>query len=302
MHIPDGFLTPPVWGGLAAISVPSVLVIARRAQRELAESRIPLMGVMGAFVFAAQMINFPVGAGTSGHLVGGALLTAALGPAAASITLVAILVVQALLFQDGGLLALGTNIFNMALVGVFVAWGPWRAFQHTRFRAGGAFLAGFLSVLVSALLCLGELALSGTRLQPSLFLLALGVFVVTALLEGVITMMVLNALERINPGWLQPRTQAGRPVFAALAAVAVLLATAGFAVASSLPDGVERLAGLTGLDQHEITLFHAPLPDYESAAIENPWLKKAVAGLSGLSVTAGACLVLGRVLSRWRSA
>src|SRR5438093_882621 len=105
MHIPDGFLSTPVWATLDVAALPAVGYITRRAQREFTENRIPLLGVMGAFVFAAQMINFPVGVGTSGHMVGGALLAATLGPAAASLVMTSILLVQALIFQDGGVLA-----------------------------------------------------------------------------------------------------------------------------------------------------------------------------------------------------
>ena len=118
MHIPDGFLTPPVWGTLDAISAAAVPWVARRAQRDTQDQRIPLLGVMGAFVFAAQMINFPVGPGTSGHLVGGTLLAVVLGPAPAALVMTAILLLQALIFQDGGVLALGANDVNMALLGV----------------------------------------------------------------------------------------------------------------------------------------------------------------------------------------
>src|SRR4051812_31989022 len=106
MHIPDGFLSMPVWATLDAVSIPAVGLLANRARAEIDESRIPLLGVMGAFVFAAQMINFPVGLGTSGHLVGGALLGIALGPGAAALVMTAILAVQALVFQDGGIIAL----------------------------------------------------------------------------------------------------------------------------------------------------------------------------------------------------
>src|SRR6202167_6508058 len=107
MHIPDNFLSPPVWATLDAVAIPAVGLMVRQAGRQLNDTRIPLLGVMGAFVFAAQMINFPVGIGTSGHLVGGALLAFMLGPAAASIVMTALLATQALIFQDGGLLALG---------------------------------------------------------------------------------------------------------------------------------------------------------------------------------------------------
>src|ERR1700738_262506 len=107
MHIPDGFLSTPVWATLDVVSAPAVAWVAHRAQRDTQDHRIPLLGVMGAFVFAAQMINFPVGPGTSGHLVGGALLAIVLGPSFAVITMTAILAVQAFVFQDGGILALG---------------------------------------------------------------------------------------------------------------------------------------------------------------------------------------------------
>ena len=150
MHIPDGFLTPPVWASLDALSIPAVSLLARKAKTELEESRIPLLGVMGAFVFAAQMINFPVGPGTSGHLVGGTLLACTLGPAAAALVMTAIVAVQALVFQDGGVIALGPNVLNMAFAGVLVGYLPVHYFGK-RWRRGSIFLGGLLSLLISAI-------------------------------------------------------------------------------------------------------------------------------------------------------
>ena len=124
MHIPDNFLSTPVWATLDAIAMPAVALVSRRARTGTDTSKLPLLGVMGAFVFAAQMINFPVGAGTSGHLVGGTLLACLLGPEAAALVVTSILIVQALVFQDGGVLALGANIFNMALCGVLAGYLP----------------------------------------------------------------------------------------------------------------------------------------------------------------------------------
>src|SRR5262249_39149070 len=124
VHIPDGFLATPVWAVLDAAAVPAAGLIVRRAQRDLEESKIPLLGVMGAFVFAAQMIIFPVGIGTRGHRVGGALLAFPLGPAPASIVMAVILAIQAVVFQDGGILALGPNVVNMAMVGVLAGYLP----------------------------------------------------------------------------------------------------------------------------------------------------------------------------------
>src|SRR6266704_6537595 len=124
MHIPDGFLSAPVWATLDIAAIPAAGYMVRKAQREFEEKKVPLLGVMGAFVFAAQMINFPVGGATSGHLVGSALLAFTLGPAAASVVMAAILAIQALVFQDGGILALGPNVVNMAMVGVLAGYLP----------------------------------------------------------------------------------------------------------------------------------------------------------------------------------
>jgi cobalt/nickel transport system permease protein len=302
MHIPDGFLAVPIAGGLAAAGAISAAVMARRAQSALDESRVPLMGVTGAFVFAAQMINFPVGAGTSGHLVGGALLAATLGPAPAVIVMTAILAIQALIFQDGGLLALGANVFNMGVAGVFAGYWAYRAFSAGRFRKAGMFLGGLLSVLVSAFLCLGELALSGVRLPKEALALAVGVFLVTGVLEGLITVAVLTALERMNARWLLAPGSESRAALRFLGAVAILIAAAGFLVASSLPDGLERVAGLVGLDDRGTITLAAPLPDYEILSVDNPWLRRAGAGLIGLAITWLACFLAARWIARLRSA
>src|SRR5260370_21609485 len=136
MHIRDGFLSAPVWVTLDIAAVPAAGYMVRRAQREFEEKKVPLLGVMGAFVFAAQMINFPVGGATSGHLVASALLSYTLVPAAAGVVMIAILAIPSLVFQDGGILALGANIFNMAagrVMAVYVSssmcgtWPPRRS-------------------------------------------------------------------------------------------------------------------------------------------------------------------------------
>src|SRR2546427_890952 len=134
MHIPDGFLSPPVWAALDIAAAPAAALMVRRAQREFEEKKVPLLGGMGAFVFAAQMINFPVGGATSGHLVGSALLSFTLGPAAASVVMIAILAIQPLVFQHGGILALGANIFNMAGVRVLAAHAARPSFGTARVR------------------------------------------------------------------------------------------------------------------------------------------------------------------------
>src|ERR1700722_10299863 len=159
MHIPDNFLSPPVWATLDAIAVPAVGLMLRQAGRDLDDTRIPLLGVMGAFVFAAQMINFPVGVGTSGHMVGGALLAYTLGPAPAALVMTVIIAIQAFVFQDGGVLALGANVFNMAVVGVLAGYWPFHLWG-AKWRRAAIFAGAFLSVMVSGSLALGELLIS----------------------------------------------------------------------------------------------------------------------------------------------
>jgi cobalt/nickel transport system permease protein len=280
MHIPDGFLSIPVWVTLDAVALPSIAYLARRAQREFDHHKIPLMGVMGAFVFAAQLINFPVGAGTSAHLVGGALLAVTLGPAAASIVMTAILATQALVFQDGGLLALGANIFNMAIAGVLAGYLPW---MLLRGRRTGVFLGGMISVLVSALLALVELLQSGVRMPRAVLEISIGLFFLSAVIEGVITLAVMQALERIEPGFV--RRPESKPGAGSLALIAVSLALAGVGVfiASGLPDGIQKLTLQAGIPPRAGTL-----------------LTKSLAGIVGLLVVYMLCLGVSRALAAGR--
>src|SRR5712691_1629659 len=175
MHIPDNFLSPPVWAAFDVVSIPIVGFMAKRASRELDEARVPLLGVMGAFVFAAQMINFPVGIGTSGHLVGGALLACTLGAAPAALVMTAIIAIQAFVFQDGGVLALGANVFNMAIVGVLAGYWPFQLWGARR-RRTAIFAGAFLSVMVSASLALAELLVSGVGMPRPVIFVSLALF------------------------------------------------------------------------------------------------------------------------------
>jgi cobalt/nickel transport system permease protein len=282
VHIPDGFLSTPVWAALDTAALPAVAYVVRTAQRSFEDSRIPLLGVMGAFVFAAQMINFPVGVGTSSHLVGGALLAYTLGPAPASVVMAAILVIQALVFQDGGVLALGANVMNMAIAGVLAGYLPYYLFGAGRWRRAAVFAGGMLSVLVSALLALTELLFSKVPMPATALGLSLVVFLVSAVLEGAITLAVVQSLESIQPNFV--RKPSGRPFATGLlGAAAVLLAAVGVVFASTAPDGIEKLTRY-------------------QAVTEVSWLGKAEAGLFGVVLIYAACLAIGRLVARHRSA
>ena len=300
MHIPDNFLSTPVWFALDAISLPAVAALARRAGRELDEIRIPLLGVMGAFVFAAQMINFPVGIGTSGHLVGGALLACALGPAPAALVVTAIIAIQAFVFQDGGVLALGANVFNMAIAGVLAGYLPLHLWGATARRKQAIFAGAFLSVMVSGSLALVELLISGIPMGRVAILMSLAVFATGALIEGAITVAVIQGIEKLNPGFVQKSSaQSGRAI-AALSAAAVLLGGVGFLLASTAPDGIEKIGAQLGLISK--TGFHAPLADYTLGNFGSAWMRRATAGLAGLVLIYGVCVAAGRWIGRQRSA
>lgn len=308
MHIPDGFLSTPVWGTLDLLSLPAVGWMASRAQtdgpnQDLGDRKIPLMGVMGAFVFAAQMINFPIPLGTSAHLVGGALMTIVLGPAAASVVMTAILVIQAFVFQDGGIMALGANVTNMALIGVLAGYLPYRLWR-THWRSAAIFASGMLSVLVSGCFALSELALSGVPMPGRLISISLGLFLVSALMEGAITVAAVRAIERLNPR-LAGRSEAqpaGSRVLGGIAVAAVLLVTIGILWASAAPENLERLAAQFGISAHAPVWMRAPLANYEWQGFASTWLRKASAGLAGLVLIYGACALTGRLLTRQRSA
>ena len=287
MHIPDGFLSPPVWATLDVVAVGSVALAARRAQSEIESSAgrsIPLLGVMGAFVFAAQMINFPVGMGTSGHLVGGALLAMTLGPGSAAIVMTAILILQAFVFQDGGIVVLGANVCNMALAGVLAAYLPFRAWGRGRPRTAVIFFSGMASVTVSAALALAELRISGVPMPRPLLWVSLGLFLAGGVIEGAITVAAVRAIERLNPLWVrEPAPLRARHVTGFVLAAALLVGI-GLAVASSAPDALQNL-----------------LPA-STTAVEWPWLRKALAGLTAMTLIYAACALVGRRIARQRSA
>jgi cobalt/nickel transport system permease protein len=298
MHIPDGFLSPPVWAVFDVLSVPAVGLMARRSQRHMEDRKIPLLGVMGAFVFAAQMIDFPVGLGTSGHLVGGTLLAITFGPAAAAIVMTAIISIQAFVFQDGGIMALGANVFNMAIAGVLAGYLPYRVWGGGQWRSGAIFAGGVLSVLTSACLALGQLLVSGIRMPGQMVWVSLGLFLVSALIEGAVTLGAVRAIERLNPRLLRDPEDTGARVLGDVAVGAVILAVAGILVASTAPDGIQKLATHFGVVMAPANYEISPLawPWFASA-----WLRRAVAGVAGLVLIYGACVLTMKLMSRQRS-
>ena len=219
MHIPDGFLdgkTAATAGALSAIGLGAAL---RQVRREMPPRRIPLLGLAAAFLFASQMVNFPVAGGMSGHLIGGTLAAALLGPSAAIVVVTTVLIVQCFLFADGGVLALGANVFNMAIVtsllGYAIYRGICRLFGGTRGRVTAIAFASWCSVVVASISCAGQLALSGTVTWSAAFPAMTSAHMIIGLGEAVISALVMLAIQRTRPeliveGWGHRSKSLGR--------------------------------------------------------------------------------------------
>jgi cobalt/nickel transport system permease protein len=196
MHIPDGFISTPVAVAGIAVATGSIAYAVKKTNKKMGEKQIPMMGVLAAFIFAAQMLNFPIIGGTSGHLIGAALAAIFLGPWAGMLIMTCVLMVQSLVFQDGGLLALGANIVNMGVVPCFVGYytyvGIVSIFRRRKLgMMVGAGLAGWLTVVAAAVFCALELAISGTvPLKVALPSMA-GIHALIGIGEGLITAAVL---------------------------------------------------------------------------------------------------------------
>ncbi|HZA84107.1 MAG TPA: energy-coupling factor ABC transporter permease [Actinomycetes bacterium] len=205
MHIPDGFINATTSVGAGAVAAGGIGVSLRRAAQTLQERQAPLAGLVAAYIFAVQMLNFPVAAGTSGHLLGGVLAAVLVGPWAGAICVAVVLVVQSL-FADGGLTALGLNITNMAVVGVFGGWAVFwllrRALPATRTSVVAASgIAAGISVVLAAAAFVVEFAIGGTGGAPVGTVLAamVGVHTLIGIGEGVITALTVGAVLRVRP-------------------------------------------------------------------------------------------------------
>ncbi len=199
MHIPDGFVNGPVNGIALAVAVGFCGYASRRLKRDMDEKQVPLIGVSAAFIFAAQMLNFPVAAGTSGHFLGAAFLSIILGPWAASLVMALVLLIQALGFADGGITALGSNIFNMGIVSVLVGYFTYKWLVKLLPPKRGSIMvsaavASWLSVVSGASMVAVELAVSGTSPLVVVLSAMAGIHAVIGVGEALITVAILGTL------------------------------------------------------------------------------------------------------------
>lgn len=305
LHIPDGFVNVPVGvvGWLLTIGV--VWLATQQTQSSLGERQIPLVGILAAFIFAAQMINFPVAGGTSGHLLGGALAAILLGPWAAVLVMLTVIAVQALLFQDGGILALGFNVFNMGILTAFVGhtiytWGyQWlgRTSQAQLISAG---VAAWVSVQLAAAATSLELAISGTSPLNVALPAMMGVHVLIGIGEALITVGALLFIQQSRPD-LVDSTKTSPAKVSTLIAVGLLIALAVAFIsplASSHPDGLERVAEDESFLHKAEDAPYTLLPDYTIPGIDDQTLTTILAGIVGVLLVAAIGFGASRLVER----
>jgi len=199
VHIPDGFLSAATVATTAVVSVGGVANAVRVTGQKLKEKQVPLMGVLAAFIFAAQMLNFPIAGGTSGHFMGAALAAILLGPWTGLLIMTCVLVAQCLIFQDGGLLALGANVLNMGVIGCFSSYYVYRLStallgSNNKGRLVGGFTGAWIAIFLASIACAIELAVSGSSPWIVVLPAMAGVHALIGLVEGLITVTVLSAI------------------------------------------------------------------------------------------------------------
>jgi cobalt/nickel transport system permease protein len=294
MHIPDGFLSVMV---SAVMWVLSILVIAyslKRVNQDLGERQVPLMGVVAAAIFAGQMLNFTVVGGTSGHLMGAALATILLGPWAAILVMTTVVSVQALIFQDGGLLVLGANIFNMGVIGVAVSYFVYRTVRRLAGEKSwgifaGGFLAAWASIFVASLAVALQLALSGTSPANLAVPAMAGIHALIGIGEGLITAGALALIYAARPDLVQAgrEKQAGGAALWVVGLIIALALAVASPLASAYPDGLEWVAEQRGfLDAAQGPAYQV-IPDYVLPGISNEALATILAGIIGTLLVFG---------------
>lgn len=291
LHIPDGMLnvaTSIICWVLAAILIGIAIY---KVRGELGERQIPLMGVMAAFIFAAQMINFTVIGGTSGHLIGGALAAIALGPWAGMLVMSAVVIIQGLVFQDGGLLVMGANLLNMALISTIVGFGIYKVFgtRSWKVRMVGVFAASWLSVMAAAFSTSIQLWLSGTAGLGIVVPAMMGIHALIGIGEALITTAAVAFVLRARPDLIDPnagKSRGGRGWIAA-ASVIVLVVLLLTPFASANPDGLERVAIDLGFIDKAQSAPYSVIPDYELPVLGATSWSTFLAGLIGVLIVVG---------------
>ncbi len=300
-HIPDGFLSPPVIAAATALSAAALAVAARRSRRHLDDRTAPLLGALTAFVFAAQMFNFPLGAGASAHLLGGVLVAVIAGPWAGMLAIFSVVLVQALLFQDGGIVALGANTLNLAVIGagggyLVYRWQLALLGDGRRGRLAAAGVGAFVATVGTGVAAGLQLGLSGLVPTSTAVLAVGGAHLLVAVAEAALTVGILAAVLRSRPALVRDRAPA-YPARLAIGAgtAAAALAAGALLWGSPMTDALESAWVSLGLNPGA-AWEGAPMAGY-SAGAGGAWLAAAI----GLITVFGLGWALARLAARARS-
>jgi cobalt/nickel transport system permease protein len=307
MHLPDGYLDAKTALLSAGVAAAGVGIALRQVRSSLDPRQMPMLGLAGAFVFAAQMLNFPVVGGTSGHLIGGVLTAILLGPSAAVLVITCVLIVQCLMFADGGLMALGANVFNMAIVSVCGGYLVYRALkgllrmEQDRATVFAAAFAGWCGTVVASVSCAGQLALSGTAPWSVAFPAMANVHLLIGLGEGLATGLVVMAVLRTRPDLVVGAREKGPAAGLGFLGYGLLISL-GLAIfvapfACPWPDGLEAVARRLGFESGAgSAAVPVPMADYRLPFVGSATVATAIAGLIGTLVAFLAAYLLARML------
>ena len=307
MHVPDGFMNMTMSAATGVISFGTLWAYIRSAKDLIADKFIALTGMMSALIFVLQMINFPVAAGTSGHLLGGALAVIVLGPRLGLICLSVVVIIQSLLFADGGLSALGVNVLNMAIVTSATSWfivKYWIKFigKNKTSIVTVSVLAGILSVVFSSIAFTIQYAIGGTISIPvgTVLIAMVSTHLIIGLGEGIITALIITLLMRVRPDLVYAYDRSDENTtkvsFYGLFIILILLLSLVTPFASSSPDGLESVAEEFGFTQTDgIVLL---LDDYGISAINNNFVSTVLSALLGITVVA---IMFNLIITRRKS-
>ena len=296
MHVPDGFINAQVSVATGVISLGTLWAYIRNAKNLVADKLIALTGMMSALIFVLQMINFPIAAGTSGHLLGGALAVIVLGPSLGIICISIVVVIQSLLFADGGLSALGVNVLNMAIITSLTAWLTitfWKKlFGDSQFTLiSGSVIAGLLSVVFSSIAFVMEYAIGGTVSVPlgSVLIAMISTHLFIGLGEGVITALIISLLLRVRSDLVYANTKKDKSnnlsTSYGIFIVLILSLTLITPYASSSPDGLESVASNFGFEETDGVVLL--LEDYGISSVNNNFVSTILSALLGVLSIAG---------------
>ena len=296
MHVPDGFINAQVSVATGVISLGTLWAYVRNAKNLVADKLIALTGMMSALIFVLQMINFPIAAGTSGHLLGGALAVIVLGPSLGIICISIVVVIQSLLFADGGLSALGVNVLNMAIITSLTGWLTitfWKKlFGDSQFTLiSGSVIAGLLSVVFSSIAFVMEYAIGGTVSVPlgSVLIAMISTHLFIGLGEGIITALIISLLLRVRSDLVYANTKKNKSntlsTSYGLFIVLILSLTLVTPYASSSPDGLESVASNFGFEETDGVVLL--LEDYGISSVNNNFVSTILSALLGVLSIAG---------------